>query len=118
MLISDTAYCREGVSMAEKCSICGKSGLLMGGYACELCGKRICKAHPELRSAQTMIDKELALHLISIAPPSNRGQSVARITNNGEYAQGVIVCPDCLSWMGSVQKSLLANPQSEKSALA
>ena len=92
--------------MAQKCSICGKSGLLMGGYACELCGRRVCKAHSELRSAQTMIDKEIAPYLISIAPSSDRGQSVARITSNGAYTQGVIVCPDCLSWVGSAQKSL------------
>lgn len=92
--------------------------MLMGGYACELCGKRICKAHPELRSSQTMIDKEIALYLISSDQSSNRGKNVALITNNGEYTQGVIVCPDCLSWVGSAQKGLLARAPAEKSALA
>jgi|GEM_PF-5327876 len=91
--------------MAQKCSICGKSGLLMGGYACEVCGKRICKAHSELHSAQTMIYKEIVPYLISSAPSSVIGQSVARITDNGTYTQGVLICPDCLKWLRSAQKS-------------
>jgi len=92
--------------VAQKCSICGKSGLLIGGYACELCGRRVCKAHTELPMAQTLIGKEIVPFLISSEPSSDRGQSVARITSNGAYTQGVNVCPDCLSWLGSAQKSL------------
>ncbi len=100
--------------MAEKCSICEKSGMLMGGYTCQVCGRRICKAHSELRSAQTMIDKEIALYLVSSTPSSVRGQSVARVTGNGAYATGVIVCPECLSWLGSAKKSVTARPLVEK----
>ena len=103
--------------MAEKCSICGKSGMLMGGYTCQICERRICKAHSELRSAQTMIDKEIAPDLISSAPFSAKGQCVARLTNNGKYAAGVIVCPDCLKWLSSAQKSPLARPEVEKRAV-
>ena len=92
--------------MAEKCSICGKSGLLMGGYKCEICERRICKAHSELHFAPAVIDKEIARFLISSAPSPVMGQSVARITSNGEYTQGVNACPDCLKWLGSAKNSL------------
>ncbi len=87
--------------MAEKCSICGKSGMLMGGYTCQVCGRRICKAHSELTSGQTTINKDVAAYLISTNPSSIRGQNVARITNNGSFAMGAICCPECLSWLNT-----------------
>jgi hypothetical protein len=92
--------------VAEQCSICGKSGLLIGGYKCEICERRICKSHSELHFASALIDKEIVHYLISSAPSSVMGQSVARITNNGEYTQGVNACPDCLKWLGSAKKNL------------
>jgi len=91
--------------MADKCSICGKSGFLMGGYTCHICERRICKAHPDLRSAQTMIDSENARLLISSDPSSVRGKSVARETNDGALNAYVIVCPDCLKWLSSAKKA-------------
>ena len=91
--------------MAEKCAICGKSGFMMGGYKCQICDRRICKEHSELRHTQTLIDTENARVLISSDPSSVKGQCVARETNNGALKAYVIVCPDCLKWLGSARKS-------------
>lgn len=92
--------------MAEKCTICGKSGFLLGGYTCQICERRICKAHSELRHAQTLIDSDNARLLISSDPSSVKGKSVARETNNGALDAYVIVCPDCLKWLSSAKKIL------------
>jgi hypothetical protein len=91
--------------MAEKCSICGKSGIMMGGYTCFLCERRICKAHPDLRSSQATIDTENARLLMLSEPSSVRGKGVARETNNGALNANVIVCPDCLKWLSSAKKT-------------
>jgi hypothetical protein len=92
--------------MAEKCSICGKSGFFIGGYTCQICERRICKAHPELRYAQTLIDSENARLLISSDSSSVKGKSVIRETNNATLNAYVIVCPDCLKWLSSAKKTL------------
>jgi hypothetical protein len=91
--------------MAEKCSICGKSGLMMGGYKCQICDRRICKAHSELHYVQFPIDTENARLLISSDPSSVKGKGVARETNNGALRANVIVCPDCLKWLSSAKKA-------------
>jgi hypothetical protein len=95
--------------------VCGRSGILKGGYSCQICGRRICGAHSELPQTQIAIDQNVAIHLISNAPSSIQKENVARYTNNGcGYCMGVIVCPGCLSWLDYWSKDLHSYQQAAK----
>lgn len=90
--------------MAHTCGICGRSGILIGGAPCVICGIHVCGAHQRM---QCSFNQDLACHVMNQAPDSLQKNGMMSLTNHGKNPLlGALVCSQCYGWVDFWSKDL------------